>query len=55
MIAASRQIGLVFGFFDAKTNRVEVSAAGQGTRARLELLSDAELTAMLEAGQATAL
>ena len=42
----------MLGLYAPETKRVEVSTAAQGTMARLELMTDAELVALIERGGA---
>ena len=42
------------GLYAVETKRVEVSTAGQGVLGRMELMSDAELLAVIGAGMASA-
>ena len=50
MVNAWRTIGMACGFFAPEKKRVAVNAAGQGTRARIEAMTDEELVNLLAAG-----
>ena len=52
MIAGLREIGKMMGFYAVETKRVDVNVAGRAQMARLDMLSDAELIKMVEAGRA---
>ncbi len=50
MIAGWREIGRMLGFYAPERRQVEVSAAAEGERGRLERLSDDELLKLMAAG-----
>ena len=54
MIRGWSEIAKLMGLYAVETKRVEVSTAGQGVLGRMELMSDAELLAVIGAGMASA-
>ena len=52
MVAAWRQVGLACGFYEPEVKVAKPSAAGQGAKTRLELMSNAELMNLVAAGAA---
>ncbi len=52
LIAAWREIGKACGFYQPERIKVDVNVAGSPEMGRLNMLSDAELLKIIEAGQA---
>lgn len=52
MVAAWKQIGHLMGYYSPERIKVDVNVAGSLEMGRLNMLSDAELLKIIEAGQA---
>jgi hypothetical protein len=54
MLTAWKSLGMACGFFKPETKRVAVSAAGEGTRAKIEAMSNEQLLALIAQGAVAA-
>lgn len=48
MIQGAREVGKLLGFYEPEAQRVEISVHGRGLAAKYKLMSDAELSAIID-------